>query len=68
MAQLTAARDVVTIPIVASGGAGAVEHFSDVFRKARVDAALAASVFHKGVIAIADLKAYLSQQKIPVRQ
>ncbi|HEY7687046.1 MAG TPA: HisA/HisF-related TIM barrel protein, partial [Dongiaceae bacterium] len=66
--QLAAARQAVTIPIVASGGAGAPEHFRDVFRKARVDAALAASVFHKGVIAIADLKAYLSGQQIPVRQ
>jgi cyclase len=66
--QLSAAREAVTIPIVASGGAGAVEHFRDVFRKSRVDAALAASVFHKGVIAIADLKAYLAGQKIPVRQ
>jgi len=66
--QLAAARQAVTIPIVASGGAGAVEHFRDVFRSARVDAALAASVFHKGVIAIADLKAYLSGERIPVRQ
>jgi len=55
------------IPIVASGGAGNIQHFLDVFKKGRADAALAASVFHFGEIAIPDLKAYLNRNNIPVR-
>ena len=46
--QLAAVRDVVRVPLIASGGAGATEHFRDVFAQARVDGALAASVFRKG--------------------
>jgi imidazole glycerol-phosphate synthase subunit HisF len=53
---------------VASGGAGAVEHFIAVFRQAGVDAALAASVFHTGAIAIPDLKRALRARGIEVRQ
>src|SRR6266403_1810723 len=56
IAQLRAIREVCRVPLVASGGAGAVEHFTEVFRAARVDAALAASVFHSGEIAIPNLK------------
>ena len=67
VAQLSAARDICRVPLIASGGAGAMSHFSDVFRMARVDGALAASVFHKQVIAIGDLKTYLKQQSIEVR-
>ncbi|WP_394694488.1 imidazole glycerol phosphate synthase subunit HisF [Hyphobacterium sp.] len=67
IAQLSAARDICRVPLIASGGAGAMSHFSDVFTSARVDGALAASVFHKQVIAIGDLKAYLKQQSIEVR-
>jgi cyclase len=66
--QLRAARDVLTIPLIASGGAGAVEHFRDVFNDAHVDGALAASVFHKNILPIPDLKAYLASQDIAVRQ
>jgi cyclase len=66
--QLKAARSAAAVPLVASGGAGAPEHFRDVFREARVDAALAASVFHKAVIAIGDLKDYLAGERIPVRR
>lgn len=65
--QLMAAREVCPVPLIASGGAGAMEHFADVFKKANVDGALAASVFHKGVIAIPDLKNYLAQSAIEVR-
>jgi cyclase len=60
LAQLAAARAVLTIPLVASGGAGAASHFRDVFEQADVSGALAASVFHTGSLTIPDLKAFLS--------
>ena len=65
--QLEAARAVCRVPLVASGGAGTVEHFRDVFAEADVDAALAASVFHSGAIAIPTLKRELHAQGIAVR-
>jgi imidazole glycerol-phosphate synthase subunit HisF len=65
--QLKAVRAICEVPLVASGGAGTVEHFVDVFREADVDAALAASVFHSGAIAIPDLKRELRAQGIEVR-
>jgi len=65
--QLRAARDRLTIPLVASGGAGAVEHFTTVFREADVSGALAASVFHSGAIAIPDLKRALDADGVEVR-
>lgn len=55
------------VPVIASGGAGSMQHFNDVFELAHADAALAASIFHYGEIAIPDLKNYLKQQNIPVR-
>ncbi|HVU17970.1 MAG TPA: imidazole glycerol phosphate synthase subunit HisF [Candidatus Didemnitutus sp.] len=67
VAQLKLVRAVLTIPLVASGGAGAPEHFRDVFRDAGVDAALAASVFHSGAIPIPRLKAFLGEAGIPIR-
>jgi cyclase len=67
IAQLRAARAVCHVPLVASGGAGKPEHFANVFREADVDAALAASVFHSGAIAIGDLKNYLHGSEIEVR-
>jgi len=67
IAQLKAVRAVCRVPLVASGGAGAVEHFRAVFAEAGVDAALAASVFHSGAIAIPDLKAALAAAGIEVR-
>ena len=67
LAQLHAVRAVCAVPLVASGGAGAPEHFAAVFREADVDAALAASVFHSGAIAIPELKRYLQGQGIEVR-
>ena len=67
IAQLCAVREVCRVPLVASGGAGAAEHFTEVFRTAHVDAALAASVFHSGEIAIPDLKRGLRGAGIEVR-
>jgi cyclase len=67
LVQLQALRPLLTIPLVASGGAGAPEHFRDVFRDAGVDAALAASVFHSGAIPIPSLKSFLGREGIPVR-
>ncbi|MFN3229579.1 MAG: imidazole glycerol phosphate synthase subunit HisF [Asticcacaulis sp.] len=65
--QLRTVRAALTIPLVASGGAGAPEHFRDVFQHADVSGALAASVFHKGLIRIPDLKQSLAGWGIPVR-
>ena len=59
--------DELSIPIIASGGAGTKEHFRDVFTLGKADAALAASVFHFGEIPIPELKKYLSEQGINVR-
>ncbi|WP_293788876.1 imidazole glycerol phosphate synthase subunit HisF [uncultured Pedobacter sp.] len=60
-------NQMINIPIIASGGAGNMEHFTEVFQKANVDAALAASVFHYGEILIPDLKQELKRNNIPVR-
>jgi len=60
--------EAVNIPIVASGGAGKLEHFSDVLKTGGADAALAASVFHYNEIPIPELKEYLNQQNIIVRR
>ncbi len=65
--QLRAVREICHVPLVASGGAGAVEHFVAVFKNAAVDAALAASVFHTGAIAIPDLKRELRAAGVEVR-
>ena len=65
--QLAQARACCRVPLVASGGAGAAQHFVEVFRDAGVDAALAASVFHSGAIAIPDLKTTLRAAGIVVR-
>ncbi len=67
IAQLRAVRAVCSVPLIASGGAGAVEHFAEVFQSAEVDAALAASVFHSGEIAIPTLKRRLRGASIEVR-
>ena len=65
--QLMAVREVCDVPLIASGGAGAVEHFADVFARADVDGALAASVFHSGAIVISDLKHSLRERGIAIR-
>ncbi len=57
----------VNIPVIASGGAGSLQHFKEVFEKTNASAALAASIFHFGEIPIPDLKTYLQTEKIPVR-
>jgi len=67
LVQLRAARVALSVPLVASGGAGAAEHFRDVFEAADVSGALAASVFHKGVLTISDLKRSLAGWGIEVR-
>lgn len=66
-AQLAEARARLTIPLIASGGAGAASHFLDVFDRANVSGALAASVFHTGAICIPDLKAALAASGVEVR-
>lgn len=65
--QLHAARALCRVPLVASGGAGSMEHFRAAFTEADVDAALAASVFHSGAIAIPELKRHLAAHGVEVR-
>ena len=67
IAQLKLAREVCNVPLIASGGAGEMVHFKDVFEQTDVDGALAASVFHKAVIEICDLKDYLIENNIVIR-
>lgn len=59
--------EILTIPVIASGGAGTMEHFRDAFIEGNADAALAASVFHFSEIPIPELKQYLCSQNIPIR-
>ena len=65
--QLQAVRSICHVPLIASGGAGTMEHFAAVFADAGVDGALAASVFHSGAIAIPDLKACLRARRVEIR-
>jgi cyclase len=65
--QLSKARAICSVPLIASGGAGEMVHFADVFNKADVDGALAASVFHKQIINIGELKTYLKSQQVEIR-
>lgn len=67
LALTKAITDAVNIPVIASGGAGKVEHFADVFTKTGADAGLAASIFHYGEIKVGEVKQYLNAQGIPVR-
>lgn len=67
IAQLQSMRRICNVPLVASGGAGSMDHFTDVFASAEADAALAASVFHSGEIRIAALKRHLRSNGIEVR-
>lgn len=66
--QLAAMRAACTVPLIASGGAGEARHFLEVFHVARVDGALAATVFHSGQIAIPDLKEMLAANGVEVRR
>lgn len=65
--QLNAVREVCNVPLIASGGAGTIEHFLQAFNEAQVDGALAASVFHKQIINIGELKQYLAQHGVNIR-
>ncbi|WP_413739476.1 imidazole glycerol phosphate synthase subunit HisF [Sodalis sp. RH14] len=65
--QLRLIRGLCRVPLIASGGAGAPEHFLEAFRDADVDGALAASVFHKQIINIGELKTFLAQQGVEIR-
>ncbi|WP_339738067.1 imidazole glycerol phosphate synthase subunit HisF [uncultured Sunxiuqinia sp.] len=65
--ELAQMADMLRIPIIASGGAGNMDHFVDVFTKGKADAGLAASIFHYKEIAIPDLKSYLKSKNIPIR-
>lgn len=64
---LNAITDVVTIPVIASGGCGKLEHFSEVFLKSNADAALAASLFHYNELSVKQVKDHLKKHDIPVR-
>ena len=65
--QLLAVRAICSVPLIASGGAGAGSHFEDVFKQAGVDGALAASVFHKNILSIPTLKSELKSKGIEIR-
>jgi imidazole glycerol-phosphate synthase subunit HisF len=66
--EMTAAvANAVNIPVIASGGAGGLDHFADVFTRGHADAALAASIFHFADTSVAELKRYLRDRNIPVR-
>jgi len=67
LAQLKAIREICHVPLIASGGAGTEQHFLDAFVQANVDGALAASVFHKQIINIGQLKQFLKDNQIEVR-
>jgi cyclase len=66
--QLKIIRDNVSLPLIASGGAGSMQDFLTVFQEAKVDGALAASVFHSGAIVINQLKSFLAANGIEIRQ
>jgi imidazole glycerol-phosphate synthase subunit HisF len=65
--ELAKLSDMLTIPLIASGGAGTMEHFAEVFTRGKADAGLAASIFHFKEITIPDLKNYLREKGIVVR-
>jgi cyclase len=62
-----AVAEAVNVPVIASGGAGTMEHFAQVLTEGRADAALAASLFHDGKLAVPELKQYLNQRGVPIR-
>ncbi len=67
VALTRAIANAVSVPVIASGGAGSMDHFAEVLTEGRADAALAASLFHDGRLAIPELKAYLAGRGIPIR-
>ena len=62
-----AVAEAINIPVIASGGAGKLEHFSEVIKKSDADAVLAASLFHYGELSVKQVKEYLKKSSIPVR-
>ncbi|WGE73413.1 imidazole glycerol phosphate synthase subunit HisF [Actinobacillus equuli subsp. haemolyticus] len=68
LVQLKKVREVCNVPLIASGGAGEMVHFRDAFIEANVDGALAASVFHKRIIEIGELKEYLDAEGVEIRR
>jgi cyclase len=66
-AMTAAVANAVNIPVIASGGAGELPHFYDVFTQGRADAALAASIFHYDDTGVSELKQYLKTRNIPIR-
>ena len=67
LVQLKKMREVCNVPLIASGGAGTMQHFLDAFTEANVDGALAASVFHKQIINIGELKGFLIDNGVEIR-
>ena len=67
LAMTKAVTDVVSIPVIASGGCGTLAHFAEVFEETNCDAALAASLFHFGELTVPQVKDYLRERSIPVR-
>jgi len=65
--MLRAVTGAVSIPVIASGGCGSLEHFAEVFEQTDSDAALAASLFHFGELTVPQVKQYLAGRSIPVR-
>lgn len=65
---ITAVQKAVSIPVIASSGAGAAEHFVEVFQATPVHAALAAGMFHRNEVSIAEVKAAVASHDIPVRR
>jgi cyclase len=67
IALTRAVSEAVTIPVIASGGAGNLDHMVDVLRDGKADAVLAASIFHFGEFTVGDVKKYLGERGVPVR-
>jgi cyclase len=67
IALTRAVSEAVTIPVIASGGAGKVEHMVEVLRDGKADAVLAASIFHFGEYTVGDVKRFLGDHGVPVR-
>ena len=67
LAMTKAVTEAVSVPVIASGGCGSLEHFAEVFQETGCDAALAASLFHFGELTVPQVKEYLNKQNIPVR-
>ncbi|MEE9617932.1 MAG: HisA/HisF-related TIM barrel protein, partial [Anaerolineae bacterium] len=67
LALTRAVAEAVPVPVIASGGAGCLEHFAQALTEGQANAALAASLFHDRVLSIGEVKAYLEDRGIPVR-